>query len=259
MGRDGQSHGPRLALQSHHLAQDIFPKTGGGEDIDFVYQYKEWYRSMKIHATVGVPETVVQHPWGNQGGSCYHQIIGWAWGDSLCITEWSNKTFLTCPTWVEHCVFVIPAFALYTTQPLAGLRAATSVVVLKHVSQMASYFAGASKVCEGKSTLRKLLVALGAGSVLSAQEVTRTVALIRRGSLDSLCRRVDWFDGQQPRIVLDTLLTSVLHLGSHMAGLSMVPEKIIGNGVERTNKNTTPSEESPLVVSIGYILHDPTC
>jgi hypothetical protein len=44
-----------------------------------------------------------------------------------------------------------------------------------------------------------------------------------------------------------------------MAGLSMVPEKIIGNGVERTNKNTTPSEESPLVVSIGYILHDPTC
>jgi hypothetical protein len=47
--------------------------------------------------------------------------------------------------------------------------------------------------------LRSAWVALGAGSVLSSQEVTRVAALVWRGSIYSLCRRVDWFDGEEPK------------------------------------------------------------
>jgi hypothetical protein len=63
--------------------KEIYPKTGGGEDIDLVYQFKAWYDDAKGHrVTVGVPEAKVQHPWWNNGKSCYHQIMGWAWGVS---------------------------------------------------------------------------------------------------------------------------------------------------------------------------------
>jgi hypothetical protein len=64
-------------------------------------------------------------------------------------------------------------------------------------------FHDARKVTGG-GLLRSAWVTLGAGSVVSAQEVTRTAALIRnKGPTYSLCRRVDWFDGEEPRINLD--------------------------------------------------------
>eukprot|EP00551_Chaetoceros_affinis_P012567 CAMPEP_0203682834 /NCGR_PEP_ID=MMETSP0090-20130426/47203_1 /ASSEMBLY_ACC=CAM_ASM_001088 /TAXON_ID=426623 /ORGANISM="Chaetoceros affinis, Strain CCMP159" /LENGTH=845 /DNA_ID=CAMNT_0050551951 /DNA_START=88 /DNA_END=2622 /DNA_ORIENTATION=+ len=69
----GSRHNPRIQFKN------IYPKTGGGEDIDFVYQFKEWYQSSGRLVTVGVPEAKVQHPWWNKGNSCYKQIMGWAW------------------------------------------------------------------------------------------------------------------------------------------------------------------------------------
>lgn len=52
-------------------------------------------------------------------------------------------------------------------------------------------------------------VALGAGSVLSSQEVTRVAALVRQGSLYSPCRRLDWFDGEEPSDKLDIQIGSI--------------------------------------------------
>jgi glycosyltransferase involved in cell wall biosynthesis len=42
--------------------KDIYPKTGGGEDIDLVYQFKDWYRTIGRRVTVGIPEAKAQHP-----------------------------------------------------------------------------------------------------------------------------------------------------------------------------------------------------
>ena len=187
------------------------PKTGGGEDIDLVYQFKAWYRSTGLRATAGVPEAKVQHPWWNKANTCYKQIIGWAWGDSLCITEWPSKTFLTCPNWVEHITFLAVPFALYSKRPIGGLVACTSIFLIEHIWKGLNYYRDACQMSSG--LFRRLFVALGAGSVISAQEGTRTVALVRRCSLFSLCQRVDWFDGQQPRIKLDIQLGSIIRFG----------------------------------------------
>ena len=69
--------------------KSIYPITGGGEDIDLVSQCKRWYWSLCLLVTAGVPETKVSHPWWDNNGTeaCYHQITGWALGDSLCITD----------------------------------------------------------------------------------------------------------------------------------------------------------------------------
>lgn len=77
------------------------------------------------------------------------------------------------------------------------------------VAIASQHYPDATKVCNGTS-FRTFVVALGAGSVLSSQEVTRTIALISRKCLFSFSRRVDWFDGSMPKIKLDIQLGSIL-------------------------------------------------
>jgi glycosyltransferase involved in cell wall biosynthesis len=196
--------------------KDIYPKTGGGEDIDFVYQFKDWYRTIGRRVTVGIPEAKVQHPWWNSNKTCYKQITGWAWGDSLCITEWRNKTFMAFPNWIEHVTFVVFPLMMYTGKICSGMMAGAAVSAVEHIWKGMRYFPEAREVTKG-GMLRSALVALGAGSVLSSQEVTRVAALVRRGSIYSLCRRVDWFDGEEPRVKLDIQIGSIFRFSLNAA------------------------------------------
>jgi glycosyltransferase involved in cell wall biosynthesis len=190
--------------------KECYPKTGGGEDIDFVYQYKNFYQSSGIFVTAAVPEAEVRHPWWNGGYLCYQQIRGWAHGDSMCILEWPSKTFLCLPNWIEHVTFIVLPLALYTRQHVAGLLVGSCVVVLEHLIKLGRYLPTAVKECEDNNIFYSLFVALGAGSILSAQEITRVKAIVQRFSLYSICRRVDWFDGQEPRIKLDIQFGSII-------------------------------------------------
>lgn len=159
---------------------------------------------------ISVPEAVVKHPWWNEGKTCYSQIRGWAWGDSLCITEWPSKTFRAFPNWVEHTTFIVLPLAILTKKPVSGLVVGGCVIFLEHLIKTVRYFPSALKECKGQGVFHTLFIALGAGTVLSAQEVTRVQALVNRASIFSLCRRVDWFDGQEPRIKLDIQFGSAL-------------------------------------------------
>lgn len=119
--------------------KNIFPKTGGGEDIDLVYQFKEWYSLLGRRVTVGVPEAKVQHPRWNNGDPCYRQITGWAWGDSMCITEWSKKTFMAFSNWIETVTFVLVPLTLYTGKVAAGLTASLSIILMEHAMKCLQY------------------------------------------------------------------------------------------------------------------------
>jgi glycosyltransferase involved in cell wall biosynthesis len=197
--------------------KEVFPKAGGGEDIDFVYQFKQWYG--KTHGrvvTAGVSEAIVKHPWWNQGYMCYKQIMGWVWGDSLCITEWSSKTFTACPNWIEYVALCLPPLSLYTGQWRSGFVTGVGVILIEHILKAMHYFPEARRVTHG-GFWKSVGVALGAGSILSSQEVTRLVALFFRGSAYSICRRVDWFDGEEPRIKLDIQLSSLFRFAFNAA------------------------------------------
>lgn len=196
--------------------KDCYPKTGGGEDIDFVYQYKQFYPLSGISVTASVPEAVVRHPWWNAGKVCYSHIRGWAWGDSMCIQEWPAKTFLTFPNWLEHVVLVTLPLSICTKKPMSGLATGGCVILLEHLIKTVRYAPAAFKECNGKGLFHTLLVAFGAGTVLSSQEITRVQAFIHRFSLYSICRRVDWFDGQEPRIKLDIQFGSLIRFAINM-------------------------------------------
>jgi len=225
----------------------LYPKTGGGEDIDFVFQFKEWYgpsivkqnysgaSSFASHrVVVGVPGAKVVHPWWNNGETtCYRQINGWAWGDSLCVQEWPHKTYFTFPNWIEFIVLVIlpVSIALGWSYIPAGLCASLAVAMSEHALSAAHYIPRALQVVQERSrrelttTMKSprnrvrdpisfwphvFVVAVGAGTVVSAQEATRLCAALYRLTPLALCRRVDWNDGQQPKFVLDGQLRSLL-------------------------------------------------
>jgi hypothetical protein len=82
------------------------------------------------------------------------------------------------------------------------------------------------KTTGSSSCWRSALVAIGAGTVLLAQETQRVVSLAKRCSLYSICRRVDWFDGQKPTIKLDIQLGSIfrfaLNSGITLLGFSQL-------------------------------------
>lgn len=194
--------------------KSLYPKTGGGEDIDFCFQFKKWYekacRTDRI--IVGVPGATALHPWWSNGMICYNQINGWARGDSLCISEWPDKCFWSFPNWVEFVVIVIPLWSFFSKSPLIpALCAMVSVVLLEHGLLTMTYYSSACNHVR-RGVPFQLFVACGAGTILTFQEVTRLAAHIRRGNLHCICRRIDWNDGEDPAVKLDIQLRSFLRL-----------------------------------------------
>jgi len=191
--------------------KSMYPKTGGGEDIDLCFQFKQWYqKSLNDPIIVGVPGATASHPWWNDGNSCYRQINGWAWGDSLCISEWPEKCFWAFPNWIEFITLVIPAYyMIMQTSYRSLLTAAFLVFVAEHAFLAGKYYSSACRHVR-KSFWAKLYVAVGAGTILSFQEATRLVAHFYRGHFHCICRRVDWNDGQDPMVKLDVQLTSAV-------------------------------------------------
>ena len=211
----GSRHNPTIQFKN------LYPKTGGGEDVDFVLQFKQWYQSSNSFAgstsktVVGVPGAKAQHPWWCNGNPCFGQINGWAWGDSLCIREWPQKTFLVLPNWIECLVFGVVPFTCFSGRYALGLKMIFAIAGLEHFFRTVRYFRSARTVVgPHASFLRIAWVAFGAGTVPSAQEIVRVWAVARRLSLFSLCRRFDWNDGQQPKFKLDVQFGSFLRFAA---------------------------------------------
>jgi hypothetical protein len=189
----------------------MYPKTGGGEDIDFVFQFKRWtaYKKLGDRLVVSVPGARTLHPWWKGGNRCYSQIIGWAWGDSLCLTEWPEKTFRTLPNWAEMIAFLLVSSLYFQSDWKVLLVASLAIVTTEHLFLTYKYYPHAAR--HVKSWFgKKVWVAFGAGTIISSQEITRVTAHIYRGHLHCLCRRMDWNDGQNPHIKLDTQLSSII-------------------------------------------------
>ena len=191
----------------------VYPKTGGGEDIDFVFQMKEFYGTEG--AVVAVKGAKVKHPWWNEGKICYRQIKGWANGDSLCLTEWPKKTFFVAPNWIE-CILILGfAHVLLSNDPLRNIRpllhTCVGITAVDHFIKTIGFLTASKSSNYLKSLPYRMYVGLGAGTIISSQEITRVYCAMKRFSLFAFSRRMDWFDGQAPMEVFDYQLRSILH------------------------------------------------
>eukprot|EP00554_Chaetoceros_debilis_P016839 CAMPEP_0194127360 /NCGR_PEP_ID=MMETSP0150-20130528/60480_1 /TAXON_ID=122233 /ORGANISM="Chaetoceros debilis, Strain MM31A-1" /LENGTH=954 /DNA_ID=CAMNT_0038821281 /DNA_START=524 /DNA_END=3385 /DNA_ORIENTATION=+ len=181
------------SVQFKHL----YPKTGGGEDIDFIFQMKSFHKL--DGCVVGVPGATVMHPWWNNSNVCYNQIWGWANGDSQLITEWPGKTYLTLPNWVESMALLGITYLFFLRKALyliPLLQTCTCIALVDHLIKTFAYYGSAANALPTKKPTfafaHILFLAFGASTVISAQEVTRLLCIFKRHSLFSFGRRVDW-------------------------------------------------------------------
>ncbi|KAI0067649.1 glycosyltransferase family 2 protein [Artomyces pyxidatus] len=70
-----------------------FPKTGGGEDIDFCRRKREYALQNGGGTFVAAPRAVVTHPWWNNGRRSYWRFYKWSKGDGGLIKKYSTLSY----------------------------------------------------------------------------------------------------------------------------------------------------------------------
>jgi nucleoside-diphosphate-sugar epimerase len=79
---------------------DAFPKTGGGEDIDFCLRLREHVRATMEgggEGLVATPGAVITHPWWDDGVPALSHFSGWSWGDGHLIDLYPQLTYTNLP------------------------------------------------------------------------------------------------------------------------------------------------------------------
>ncbi|CAB9518602.1 3-beta hydroxysteroid dehydrogenase/isomerase family [Seminavis robusta] len=195
------------ARQSRVRFDLSFPKTGGGEDLDYCAR-------ARLHGVIkSAPGAAAHHPWWRNGdiGAVWH-ILSWAEGEVLCVGKQHMRehVFWTCPNGVET-IFALTLssmllrYCLGVTQvePISA-RFAVSLCVLAlcEVAWQASRI-GAHRLRHpvAGSFWRALLVRCVAALLILSQESVRFLHALDHSPFWVLWR-VDWHFGQMPHLVI---------------------------------------------------------
>ena len=70
-----------------------FPKTGGGEDIDYCFQKCEFALRKGMKGFTTAPDVIITHPWWREGARSYWKFYTWAKGDGGLIQIYPQLTY----------------------------------------------------------------------------------------------------------------------------------------------------------------------
>ncbi|KAI0267292.1 glycosyltransferase family 2 protein [Gloeopeniophorella convolvens] len=179
-----------------------FPKTGGGEDIDFCRrkraQAKEGFRA--------APKAEVTHPYWNNGRRSYWRFYMWAKGDGALIKMYPELTYIDgAPNSAE--LFLVSAVTLFAGVVrmnwgliALGARAMVAVMLANVLHDLYRHLLrDAARTRDLRSTLagpRWVMAVIESTFLRVFSEWGRTYGLLERGEFGLLGRRFDWFAGR---------------------------------------------------------------
>ncbi|KAK7685778.1 hypothetical protein QCA50_011124 [Cerrena zonata] len=189
----------------------IFPKTGGGEDIDFCRQKREW--SLE-HGGVGfqaAPDVQVTHPWWKDGKRSYWRFYMWSKGDGALIKMYPQYAYRdTSPNGAEAlflcALLLVVGFirSAYLRQPSRLVAWSSKVfiaILLAHIlHDMYRHLVRDKERTESIKTtvsgFKWLFAVIESTFVRLFSELGRVVGIIKRGEYYCLGKRFDWFTGR---------------------------------------------------------------
>lgn len=119
----------------NHRFKSIFPKSGGGEDIDFCLEIVNSFG--KNFSTE--PNAVVHHPWWNNSSRTYRRFFRWAYGDSNLPALHPKHRWRNLPNTAELltlCLLsVIPFSIMYESSPKLMILFISGVVLGEFFSE----------------------------------------------------------------------------------------------------------------------------
>lgn len=175
---------------------DDYPRTGGGEDVDFCLRIKDL---LPLHArtaaVVAVPEACVRHPfWGN----VTRQIVGWALGDVRCLTALPTKAFCALPNWLEFIMFMgivtllRGSFSWICFSQIALKIALLEVILTGCVSYPLTPLS--------LSWTQRAVIAAASAFPIMIQDAARLCSKLLRLKIGHVCLQLDWMDGQRDHV-----------------------------------------------------------
>ncbi|KAG8971890.1 hypothetical protein FRC05_010559 [Tulasnella sp. 425] len=189
-----------------------FPKTGGGEDIDFCLRKTRWSIENGGDGFYGAPEMQAIHPWWNNGGRTYERIFKWAKGDGALMAMFPHFAYsAAAPNGGEVllCCAIITLVGL-TVGPFLDPNLSISIfgaklffaTIIVHVAfTVHGYLLWGSEEQTAylSRTLgldSRLLAVAESALIRMTSEMGRAVGVLQRKEWNQLGRRFDWWAGR---------------------------------------------------------------
>ncbi|KIK36718.1 glycosyltransferase family 2 protein [Suillus luteus UH-Slu-Lm8-n1] len=187
-----------------------FPKTGGGEDIDFCRKKRDFSVAHGGKGFCPAPRVVATHPWWSNGQRSYWRFYMWSKGDGGLIKLYPNFTYLDhTPNSAElflisTALTILGVFTyLFTRSSVVflvsmGLAIATVIANIAH-DMYRHLWRDMNRTKALRSSLRGIgwAVAVAESALIRmASEGGRLIGLFERGEIMLIGHRFDWFTGR---------------------------------------------------------------
>ncbi|KAG1819944.1 hypothetical protein EV424DRAFT_910197 [Suillus variegatus] len=187
-----------------------FPKTGGGEDIDFCRKKRDFSVAHRGEGFYPAPRVIATHPWWNDGQRSYWRFYMWSKSDRGLMKLYPNLTYLDyTPNSAE--LFLIStasaflgAFTYFFTRSsvvfIVSMSLAMATVIANIAHDMFRHlWKDTNRTKALRSSLRGLgwAVAVAESALISmASEGGRLIGLLEWGEVMFIGHRFDWFTGR---------------------------------------------------------------
>ena len=189
-----------------------FPKTGGGEDIDFCLRARAATRATVAGSEgfVAAPAAIVTHPWWDGGVPAYSHFSGWSAGDGHLIDLFPDLCYSNVPDLAETLVLAAVAAVVAGAAAAVGAASLTPVAVVAAVAAACVAADVASEavrqfVTEPAASCAHLpwhtrLAGVAQGILIrTLSEAGRLAGHASRGrAAANFCRRFNWFGTMWP-------------------------------------------------------------
>lgn len=187
-----------------------FPKTGGGEDIDFCLRKRDFTVGSGGEGFWAAPRVVATHPWWHHGQRSYWRFFWWSKGDGALIKMYPEHTYLcgapnSGEMLLSSMVFMVltVVFGAITNDwrpSFVALKMIVTVVVASVLCDIYRHvWLNPERVKDMKTTVHGLgwIFAMAEGTIIRmVSELGRVVGVIERKEFGHLGRRFDWFAGR---------------------------------------------------------------
>ncbi|KAA1474436.1 glycosyltransferase family 2 protein [Dentipellis sp. KUC8613] len=187
-----------------------FPKTGGGEDIDYVLRKRAYALEHGGTGFCAAPDVVVTHPWWNGGRRSYWRFYMWSKGDGGLVRMYPELTYFGgAPNSAEFfllgaVMFLLGTFAVVAANStwllvfsvkmfVATLLANVVHDVYRHLWRDADRMRTMNTSVTG---VRWFVAVVESSLVRMFSEWGRVAGILERGEVMLLGWRFDWFAGR---------------------------------------------------------------
>ncbi|KAI3621132.1 glycosyltransferase family 2 protein [Moniliophthora roreri] len=183
----------------------IFPKTGGGEDIDYCRKKRGYSLQHRREAFFAAPEVVVTHPWWNEGKRSYWRFYMWSVGDGALIKLYPEHSYRDhTPNSAELILLCIlgAAGAIVTRHlsPIFFVKALAATVLANVIHDCYRHlWRNPDRIQNMKSTIMGIwwvIAVIESSFIRMFSEIGRLRGLLGRREWMQTGKRFDWFAGR---------------------------------------------------------------